>query len=385
MKSELPGNIVATYHDIIYEYRWEKRWRSVGLFLVFIIFTAGGWTVISAMMSGRGITVQGWIFIGIFVLLALGFLWAIAGYWMNRTIIYIDDGANEVVLMHTPVPWLGGKRIRIGEIEQLGILEEGEPLRWAVRYRDARGGWKVLVKGLVSRSLAHRIERKIERRLAITDEPGVNDVGSRSMISRGWLEGVPSECPRSMMVMRGVDDGGRVRLVYRVPFLRIVISSVWFGVFILLYFCWLSRRYGFGISSMIGYAVAGGVVSALLCAILWYFLRTNTQLEVEGGELHFSHSVVGGWGSRGRRVIRLLHIQRIDCRAERFPFRRRYQRKIGLGKIGEPRWVYGIYIKMVDGEVIELLSRMRKREEGMFAVHWLYEQTGAVVGNIHWG
>jgi hypothetical protein len=95
--------------------------------------------------------------------------YTIAGF-LNRTLIGVNQG--EITIRHTPLPWLGGRRIQAGELKQL-YCEEIHGRRSQTTFQLCavrKDGTKLkLLTGLPGSDVALLLEERIERQLGIQD------------------------------------------------------------------------------------------------------------------------------------------------------------------------------------------------------------------------
>jgi hypothetical protein len=104
------------------------------------------------------------------VAVGLGLTYSTIAGFVNRTLIGVSQG--EITIRHTPLPWLGGRRIQAGEIKQFYCEEirgsESSSTFQVCAVRNDGNKLKLLT-GLPSSDVALYFEQRIERQLGIED------------------------------------------------------------------------------------------------------------------------------------------------------------------------------------------------------------------------
>lgn len=96
---------------------------------------------------------------------------------INRTVITVDDEVLKIV--HTPLPWRGGKTIYVSAIKQIYVHRVDKYNRKSNRMTETFSVFALLpdeatvpiVEGLPSKAQALYLEQELERRLKITPAP----------------------------------------------------------------------------------------------------------------------------------------------------------------------------------------------------------------------
>ena len=158
------------------EIRFTRRWLhpSHAFLALFVLF----WNGVMAVWFGIAISQRLWLMalfgtahaaIGLFVAYAV-----LAGF-LNSTVIRVGMGAIDVT--HTPLPWLGNRRLETAAIAQLYCKKVAHRPRRHTSYTHevhvaTRDGRHVqLLSGLESSEQALYLEQEIERYLGIKDQP----------------------------------------------------------------------------------------------------------------------------------------------------------------------------------------------------------------------
>jgi hypothetical protein len=152
--------------------RW--RWFSAGA-LIMIPFTLF-W---NGILLGMGVGVSDGLkhperlLLGLavpHVWIGFALAYATVASLLNRTEITLEEA--HLVVRHGPLPWLGNRRIPVGELEQLFVVERrsrGTRYELCALLRD--GKKKVLLSGLDSEDKARFLEARLEAVLGIVDRP----------------------------------------------------------------------------------------------------------------------------------------------------------------------------------------------------------------------
>ena len=153
-----------------------RKWFSkkvIGL-LIFCLF----WDGFMVVWFGIAISQKQWAmaaFGSIHGAVGLGLSYLCLAGFVNRT--YIEITFRELSIRHRPLPWLGKKRISLGDIKQLFTKEKihrnknSTSYTYEVHFKDLKGNETKLLSGLEKPNQALYIEQEIESTLGIEDAP----------------------------------------------------------------------------------------------------------------------------------------------------------------------------------------------------------------------
>lgn len=174
---------------LIVEHRWPKgpAW--------FLLFFSAFWNVIvsvfvvAAAAGGFEDSPDGpggafiWLFLTPFILIGLGTAYLAVAFLLNRTTIGVQDGV--LIVVHSPIPWPGGRRLPVAEIEQLYCEEyvayqQNRVPQWRVALQARiRAGDRIrLVAGMEGPEQGVYLEQLLERHLGIQDRPVTGELES---------------------------------------------------------------------------------------------------------------------------------------------------------------------------------------------------------------
>lgn len=160
-----------------------RRWFSAKAFglLFFCLFWNG---IMFFILRGAVTTGQfsGLGFASIHIVVGVGMAYYCLASFLNRT--YIDISFRDIAIRHRPVPWWGGKKISLTDVEQVFSKEKahrqknGTRYTYQVLFRDHRGKDTKMVSGLEKPEQALYIEQEIESTLGIEDKPVTGELSS---------------------------------------------------------------------------------------------------------------------------------------------------------------------------------------------------------------
>ncbi len=169
----LPKGFEVNYFD---EYMQITRvWHGVKTYfiLLFALVFNGVWInngFVEILLSDRELLPK--LFFSIFIVLGLSLLYFTVATWLNKTQIYVSK--NSLEIKHQPVPWLGNKKIKADNIEQLFVEEKyrgssnnNPRYTYNVLGLTSEGTQFKLIGGFESRYHARFIEKTIEDYLGI--------------------------------------------------------------------------------------------------------------------------------------------------------------------------------------------------------------------------
>lgn len=169
----LPKGFEVNYFE---EYMQITRvWHGVKTYfiLLFALIFNGVWInsgFVELLLSDRELLPK--LFFSIFFFLGLGLLYFAVATWLNKTQIYVSK--SNIEIKHQPVPWLGKKKIKADNIEQLFVEEkyqgssnDNPRYSYNVIGLTSEGTQFKLIAGCESRYHARFIEKTIEDYLGI--------------------------------------------------------------------------------------------------------------------------------------------------------------------------------------------------------------------------
>lgn len=169
----LPKGFEVNYFE---EYMQITRvWHGVKTYfiLLFALIFNGVWInsgFVELLLSDRELLPK--LFFSIFFFLGLGLLYFTVATWLNKTQIYVSK--SNIEIKHQPVPWLGKKKIKADNIEQLFVEEkyqgssnDNPRYSYNVIGLTSEGTQFKLIAGCESRYHARFIEKTIEDYLGI--------------------------------------------------------------------------------------------------------------------------------------------------------------------------------------------------------------------------
>lgn len=169
----LPKGFEVNYFE---EYMQITRvWHGVKTYfiLLFALIFNGVWInsgFVELLLSDRELLPK--LFFSIFFFLGLGLLYFAVATWLNKTQIYVSK--SNIEIKHQPVPWLGNKKIKADNIEQLFVEEkyqgssnDNPRYSYNVIGLTSEGTQFKLIAGCESRYHARFIEKTIENYLGI--------------------------------------------------------------------------------------------------------------------------------------------------------------------------------------------------------------------------
>lgn len=169
----LPKGFEVNYFE---EYMQITRvWHGVKTYfiLLFALIFNGVWInsgFVELLLSDRELLPK--LFFSIFFFLGLGLLYFTVATWLNKTQIYVSK--SNIEIKHQPMPWLGNKKIKADNIEQLFVEEkyqgssnDNPRYSYNVIGLTSEGTQFKLIAGCESRYHARFIEKTIENYLGI--------------------------------------------------------------------------------------------------------------------------------------------------------------------------------------------------------------------------
>ncbi len=169
----LPKGFEVNYFD---EYMQITRvWHGVKTYFILLLALVfnGVWInngFVEILLSDRELLPK--LFFSIFIVLGLSLLYFTVATWLNKTQIYVSK--NSLEIKHQPVPWLGNKKIKADNIEQLFVEEKyrgssnnNPRYTYNVLGLTSEGTQFKLIGGFESRYHARFIEKTIEDYLGI--------------------------------------------------------------------------------------------------------------------------------------------------------------------------------------------------------------------------
>jgi len=170
--SEPPEGIElkASSEDLVMEHRWVKisPWFPILFCIALDAYMLVGF--VKVLFQGDFIMAA---FDFVQLLVCLGVSYVLAGFFLNKTLIYISP--QRIKIQHVPVPWLGNKEVLPHEIDQLFVKKQvrntqnGMIVRFQLCYLDTRGREAQLLSRLRDHDHALYLEQEIESLLGIQD------------------------------------------------------------------------------------------------------------------------------------------------------------------------------------------------------------------------
>lgn len=169
----LPKGFEVNYFD---KYMQITRvWHGVKTYFIFLfaLIFNGVWIgngFVEILLSDRELLPK--LGFSIFIVLGFGLLYFAIATWLNKTQIYVSK--NTIEIKHQPVPWLGNKKIKADNIEQLFVEEKyrgssnnNPRYSYNLLGLTSEGTQFKLIAGCESRYHARFIEKTIEDYLGI--------------------------------------------------------------------------------------------------------------------------------------------------------------------------------------------------------------------------